>query len=189
MSHQNLYIVDNSSENRTVEHYLSDWCDVSRQMDIATGYLEVGGLLSLDGKWQKLDKIRIILGNEVTKRTKAVIEEAVNAILQGFKKSIDTEQDNNEFLLGVPAILDALKTRKIECRVYDKSKFHAKAYITYFRDDYRAQFIQSMPICKACPLCMQTQLRSYLLLQAHPQKYQLPYHIRVVVQIVLHPLL
>jgi hypothetical protein len=34
-------------------------------MDIATGYLEVGGLLSLDGDWQKLDKIRIILGNEV----------------------------------------------------------------------------------------------------------------------------
>jgi hypothetical protein len=30
-------------------------------MDIATGYLEIGGLLDLDQSWQKLEKIRIIL--------------------------------------------------------------------------------------------------------------------------------
>jgi hypothetical protein len=49
-------------------------------MDIATGYLEIGGLLTLDTHWQKLDKIRIILGNEVTKRTKDVIDAAVDTI-------------------------------------------------------------------------------------------------------------
>ena len=37
-----------------------------------------------------------------------------------------------------------MKNRKIECRVYDSDKFHAKAYITYFRDDFRSQFITSM---------------------------------------------
>ena len=70
MSQRNLYIVDNATESQSVKHYLSEWCSVSKQMDIATGYLEVGGLLSLDGEWQKLGKIRIILGNEMTKRTK-----------------------------------------------------------------------------------------------------------------------
>ena len=146
MSYQNLYTVDNSSEEQSVKNYLRDWCSVSKQMDIATGYLEIGGLLELDSHWQKLDKIRIILGNEVTKRTQAVIQEAVNALLLRLKNSVDTEQEKNEFLLGVPAILDALKTGKIECRVFDKSKFHAKAYITYFRDEYRNQFIQAMNI-------------------------------------------
>ena len=68
MSHKDLYIVDNSSEEQSVKKYLTEWCSVSKQMDIATGYLEIGGLLSLDSEWQKLDKIRIILGNEVTKR-------------------------------------------------------------------------------------------------------------------------
>ena len=29
------------------------------------------------------------------------------------------------------AILEGLKSRQIECRVYDKEKFHAKAYITH----------------------------------------------------------
>lgn len=146
MAHNNLYIVDNSSEDQSVKKYLTEWCSVSKQMDIATGYLEIGGLLTLDTHWQKLDKIRIILGNEVTKRTKDVIDAAVAAILNKLKNSVDQEQEHNEFLIGVPAILEALKSGKIECRVYDKSKFHAKAYITYFRDEYRSQFIQAMNI-------------------------------------------
>lgn len=146
MAHNNLYIVDNNSEDQSVKKYLTEWCSVSKQMDIATGYLEIGGLLTLDAHWQKLDKIRIILGNEVTKRTKDVIDAAVAAILSKLRNSIDHEQEHNEFLIGVPAILDAMKSGKIECRVYDKSKFHAKAYITYFRDEYRNQFIQAMNI-------------------------------------------
>ena len=130
MPNNNLYIVDNSSEEQSVKTYLKDWCEVSKQIDIATGYLEKGGLLELDTHWQKVDKIRIILGNEVTKRTKAVIDKVVETLLKGVKDSVDQEQEKNEFLIGVPAILDAIKSRKIECRVYDKSKFHAKAYIT-----------------------------------------------------------
>lgn len=146
MSHNDLYIVDNATEDQSVKKYLSEWCSVSKQMDIATGYLEIGGLLSLDNDWQKLDKIRIILGNEVTKRTKDVIEAAVKAILDKLHDSINKEHESNEFLVGVPAILNAMKTGKIECRVFDKSKFHAKAYITYFRDEYKNQFIQAMNI-------------------------------------------
>ena len=115
-------------------------------MDIATGYLEIGGLLALDTHWQKLDKIRIILGNEMTKRTRDVIDKVVEFLLSRFNDSIDAEHEHNEFLVGVPAILDAMKSGKIECRVFDKNKFHAKAYITYFRDEYRNQFIQAMNV-------------------------------------------
>lgn len=146
MDHKNLYIVDNVTENQTVKQYLNEWCDISKQMDIATGYLEVGGLLDLDGNWQKLDKIRIILGNEVTNRTKKVIDKVVALMINKVKSSIDSEQERNEFLIGIPAIIEAMKSRKIECRVYDKDKFHAKAYITYFRDDYKKQFKAVMNI-------------------------------------------
>lgn len=139
-----LYIVDNSTNEQNVEHYLKEWCSVSKQMDIATGYLEIGGLLDLDQNWQKLDKIRIILGNEVTKRTKDIIDAVVNSMIDKWNESITIENETNEFLIGVPAIIEAMRTRKIECRVFDKSKFHAKAYITYFRDDYKEQFIPAM---------------------------------------------
>lgn len=146
MTHNSLYIVDNSNEKSSVKKYLSEWCSVSKQMDIATGYFEIGGLLTLGEDWQKLDKIRIILGNEMTKRTKEVIDEVAKTLIDRFRSSIEKEQEKNEFLIGVPAIIDAMKSGKIECRVYDSSKFHAKAYITYFRDDYRNQFISAMNI-------------------------------------------
>lgn len=142
----NLYIVDNLSDDKTVKHYLTEWCTISKQMDIATGYFEIGGLLELENKWQSLDKTRIILGSEVTKRTRDVIDELVKYLISRFDNSIDNEKDKNEFLIGVPAILHAMKTGKIECKVFDKDKFHAKAYITHFKDDYHQQFIPSMNI-------------------------------------------
>lgn len=146
MAYSDLYIVDNDTFDRSVKKYLNEWCGISKQMDIATGYFEIGGLLELDGEWQKLDKIRIILGSEVTKRTKEIIDATVATLLDRMNQSIEDEKDKNEFLLGVPAILDALKSGKIECRVYDKNKFHAKAYITHFRDEYHEQFISAMNI-------------------------------------------
>ena len=146
MISQPLYIVDNSNTENSVHKYLSEWCPISKQMDIASGYFEIGSLLSLGEQWQKLDKIRIILGNEVTKRTKKVIEEVACIMIENFRESVESEHEINEFMIGVPAIISAMKSGKIECRVYDKSKFHAKTYITYFRDDYREQFISSMNV-------------------------------------------
>jgi hypothetical protein len=81
MGHSDLYIVDNSSEEQNVKKYLREWCPISKQMDIATGYLEIGVFLALDTEWQKLDKIRIILGKEMTRRTKEVIDQAVEALM------------------------------------------------------------------------------------------------------------
>lgn len=146
MLSNNLYIVDNSNEQQSVKEYLIDWCKVSKQMDIATGYLEIGGFLALDTHWQRLDKIRIILGNEMTKRTKDVIDNVVKSMLSRLNDSINIEHEKNEFLVGIPAILNAMKSGKIECKVFDKNKFHAKAYITYFRDEYKEKFIQSMNV-------------------------------------------
>jgi len=146
MAVKDLYIVDNSEISQSVKKYLNEWSEISRQMDIAAGYFEIGGLLELDGNWQKLEKIRIILGKEVTKRTKNALEEIKKYFLSGIDKSIDEEKEKNEFLLGLPAIMAAFKTKKIECRVYDKNKFHAKAFITYLREDYQKQFPSSMNI-------------------------------------------
>jgi len=149
---ENLFIVDNKNDERTVKRYLSEWCSISKQMDIATGYFEIGGLLELNENWQLLDKIRIILGSEVTKRTREIIDEVVFFFINKLNESIEQEKEKNEFLLGVPAILKAFKNKKIECRVFDKDKFHAKAYITHFKDEYYSQFISSMNVPKGYAL-------------------------------------
>jgi hypothetical protein len=45
-----LFIVDNSDDDWKVQRYLHDWCQLSKQFDIATGYFEIGSLLALDGE-------------------------------------------------------------------------------------------------------------------------------------------
>jgi hypothetical protein len=39
-----LFIVDNSNSDWKVWSYLLGWCELSRAIDIATGYFERGGL-------------------------------------------------------------------------------------------------------------------------------------------------
>jgi hypothetical protein len=62
-----IFIVDNSDAQWKAQRYLHDWCDLAMAFDIATAYCEIGALLSLDGKWQLLDKIRILMGGKLTK--------------------------------------------------------------------------------------------------------------------------
>ena len=50
-----LFIVDNSEDDWKVQRYLHDWCQLSKAIDIATGYFEIGGLLGLKDEWQKVD--------------------------------------------------------------------------------------------------------------------------------------
>lgn len=126
-----LFIVDNSDSDWRVQKYLSEWCELSTSFDIATGFFEIGSLISLDQKWQKLEKIRILMGDEVSKRTKDAFIAGLGQITTKLNKSIETEKKENDFLEGVPAIVDALKNKIIECRVYRKKKFHAKAYVTH----------------------------------------------------------
>jgi superfamily II DNA or RNA helicase len=126
-----LFIVDNSDDNWKVANYLREWASISNQFDIATGYFEIGALLALNGEWQKLDKIRILMGDEVSKRTRKAFEDGLAEIKSKLDASIENEKDTNDFLDGVPAIVDALQSGKIEAKVYKKKKFHAKAYITH----------------------------------------------------------
>ena len=126
-----LFIVDNSDAAWKVQKYLSEWCELSKKFDIATGYFEIGSLLCLDQKWQNLDKIRILMGDEVSKRTRQAFEEGLGYITGKLDDSIEQEKEENDFLEGVPAIVESIRNKTIEYRIYRKKKFHAKAYITH----------------------------------------------------------
>jgi HKD family nuclease len=68
----------------------------------------------------------------MTHRTRKALLEAVrDRAVNTLDSSIEANKESNPFLHGVPALLDALRSGQIECRVYDKDKFHAKAYITH----------------------------------------------------------
>jgi hypothetical protein len=74
---RSLFIVDNSVDGWTGLRYLQEWTEIAKSFDIATGYFDIGALLALDGHWQKLDKIRVLLGAQVMAATRKVMLEAV----------------------------------------------------------------------------------------------------------------
>jgi superfamily II DNA or RNA helicase len=123
-----LFIVDNSDSDWKVQRYLRDWTDIAHSFDIATGYFEIGALLGLDGQWQKLSKMRVLMGDTVSKSTKTALLDGISQLLD---RSIEQQKETNDFLSGVPAIVKAIAEKQIECKVYTKNKFHAKAYITH----------------------------------------------------------
>jgi superfamily II DNA or RNA helicase len=127
-----LFIVDNRDPAWTGLRYLEEWCELATSFDIATGYFDIGALLALDGHWQGLKKIRILMGADVMASTRKLLLEAVRAsALRILDEGLEAEKDGNPFLNGVPGIVEALRSGQIECRVYNKAKFHAKAYITH----------------------------------------------------------
>jgi hypothetical protein len=129
---RDLFIVDNSVSGWTGLRYLEEWTEIARAFDIATGSFEIGALLALDSKWQSLNKIRILMGAERTHRTRKALLEAVRSHATAvLDDSIEADKEANPFLNGIPAILDAFRAGQLECRVYDRDKFHAKAYITH----------------------------------------------------------
>src|SRR5947199_2457326 len=100
-----LFIVDNSEEDWKVLRYLHDWCQLSKAIDVATGYFEIGSLLALQDEWQKVDQIRILMGNEVSLRTKNAFVAGLNKVTNHLDASLESEKQKNDFLIGVLAIV------------------------------------------------------------------------------------
>ncbi|MDP3046393.1 MAG: hypothetical protein Q8O07_02840, partial [Chloroflexota bacterium] len=99
-------IIDNLGANtlqETLAHLLRD----CQAWDVATGTFEVGSLLALDGAWQPVDKIRVLMGDETTARTRA---ELVATLNRQSEDSIEAqkERDDDEALAGLAAVRRAL---------------------------------------------------------------------------------
>lgn len=128
-----LFIVDNSDDEWRALRYIRDWCQISRSIDVASAYFEIGSLLALEGEWQRVDEMRILMGDEVSRRSRKAFEQAVSERVNRLDSSVEVEKEKDDFLTGVPAIAEAIRSGKIKFRVYRKERFHAKAYITHAR--------------------------------------------------------
>lgn len=127
-----LFLVDNSPNGMSALSYLEEWSELSRTMDVATGYFEIGALLALGGKWRSWDGLRILMGSQTTGRTRALLAEALRqSAASRLTESLASERRKHPFLDGVQDVLDAMVAGRIDVRTYARAKFHAKAYITH----------------------------------------------------------
>ena len=97
-SGSDLFIVDNSDGDWKVHSYLADWCDLSSAIDIATGYFEIGALLCLKEKWQGVDRLRILMGDEMSLRTKRASVDGLKKAVERLNQSLESEKQQNDFL-------------------------------------------------------------------------------------------
>jgi superfamily II DNA or RNA helicase/HKD family nuclease len=121
---QNI-IIDNLEQN-TVLDALKRLLTASDAIDIATGFFEIGSLLALDGYWNNLEKIRIITGDEMTRRTR---KELIDSLKKISDESIETEKEKDDELKGLASVKKSLQNNQILVKIYRKAKFHAKSYI------------------------------------------------------------
>jgi len=123
-------IIDNRADN-TVVKALKRLLPNLQKMDVATGVFEVGSLLLLEDLWRELTGIRILMGDETSRRTK---KEIVRGLREASEKSIEREKEREDALDGLPAVRDAIAKNQIALRVYSKAKFHAKSYLMESHD-------------------------------------------------------
>jgi len=118
-------ILDNRNNN-TVLNALQKLLPSLQKLDVATGVFEVGSLLHLEGLWQQVPNIRIMMGNETTKTTRKLI---VEALLEKSDESIENEKERDDSLAGLAAVKDAIAKKQIALKTFTNAKFHAKMYL------------------------------------------------------------
>ncbi len=118
-------IIDNRGENKVL-NTLKRLLPNLQRIDVATGVFEIDSFLLLEGLWQDLQRIRILMGDETTRRTK---REIVKALLQASNDSIEREKEHDDALTGLAAVRNATTKKSIILKTYSKAKFHAKLYL------------------------------------------------------------
>ena len=129
-------IIDNVDGN-TLLRALETLIVKSVNLDIATGTFEIGAFLSLGKTWQHLDGIRILMGDETSKRTK---EHLVAALEKVTNKSLESVKEKDDTLQGLADVRNAIRRGKIVVRVYDSAKFHAKLNLMKAEDSSPVNF-------------------------------------------------
>ena len=157
-------ILDNRNNN-TVLNALQKLLPILQQIDIATGVFEVGSLLQLEGLWQQVPQIRIMMGNETTKTTQKAI---VQALLDKSDESIEHEKEHDDALTGLPAMRDAITNSQISLKTFSKAKFHAKMYLMDAKEPSPVDFaiVGSSNFTKP-GLCENIELNLFTTDQAH----------------------
>ena len=118
-------IIDNRGDN-TLLHALQRLLPGVQGLDITTGLFEIGSFLLLEQLWQGLDNIRILMGDETTRRTK---KEIVESLRKKSDASIEGEKERDDALTGLAAVREAIASGRMMLKVYLKARFHAKSYL------------------------------------------------------------
>ena len=117
-----------------------------RFFDILVGYFRTSGFDKLHESFATIEKIRILVGLNVDRKTFEIIDayhaqttldfETHKRTKEIFSETVTTEMDNSpdsfETELGVKKFIEFLRSGKMEIKAYPTGNLHAKVYISRF---------------------------------------------------------
>ncbi len=160
-------LIDNV-EGNTLLKALENLLVKSVSLDIATGTFEIGVFLSLGEKWRHLERIRLLMGDETTRRTKEALIKTLQEVTDDNIESVKKQDDT---LHGLAAIRDAIRNGRIVVRVYDKAKFHAKLNLMHAQNSSLVDFATVGSSNFTTPgLTQNVELNSFITDPTHIQK-------------------
>ena len=98
-------LIDNI-EGNTLQKVLESLLVKSVSLDITTGTFEIGAFLSLGKAWQYLDGIRLLMGDETTRRTKDLL---IKALQEATDANIESAKEKDDTLHGLAAVREAIR--------------------------------------------------------------------------------
>lgn len=133
-----------NEENNTLYNRFSKILNNDVQFfDVLVGYFRSSGFYKMYESMDKVEKIRILVGLNLDKKSVELIQTAQNEIQMEFKSNkeakeqyskevsdeIESSEDSKDVEIGIKKFIEFVKTGKLEIRVYPHHPIHAKVYI------------------------------------------------------------
>lgn len=145
-----LTFFTNEPENKLINRFKSFLTDV-RYFDVLVGYFRTSGFFQLYESFNSIDKIRILVGLNIDKKTFEIIEtskqneqidfETHKKTKEIFEKEliheIQTSPNSKTIEDGIRKFIEYLKNGKIEIKAHPSRKIHAKIYISRYKEEDR----------------------------------------------------
>lgn len=140
MTHNDLTFFTNEPDRNLYERFSNILKSNTQYFDILVGYFRTSGFFRMYEAMENLDKIRILVGLNVDRRTVEIIKESDSEshLSQKEAKELYSDSVEREFASsddamdiekGVRTFIEWLKSGKLEIRIYTESPIHAKVYI------------------------------------------------------------
>jgi len=145
-----LTFFTNEPENTLLDRFKQTLKDV-RYFDILVGYFRSSGFYHLYQSFEDIEKIRILVGLSIDKKTYHVIEtvrnqkeldfESHSRIEKIFEKElleeVETAADNFNVEEGIRKFCQFIELGKIEIKAHPSRNLHAKVYISRYKEGDR----------------------------------------------------
>ncbi|MDO8549413.1 MAG: phospholipase D-like domain-containing protein, partial [Ignavibacteria bacterium] len=122
----------------------------TKHFDILVGYFRTSGFFRLYESFESIDKIRILVGLNIDKKSYEIIEESKQTTIDfetnqntriSFSSAVVNEleksEDSFDVELGVKKFIEFLQSGKLEIRAYPSKDLHAKVYVIRFSENDR----------------------------------------------------